>query len=253
MPKNIRVDELNLTGDFSTRRGFVYRSSFSLIGWYKFEDQAIINANETLAYDYATNDNHGVYTDNVEFIWFPNFRAEGGPVSSGGLRLVKEGCVTLPVVSTFNIIKSSFSIAFWYRAPKDAVGNQLIFSIDSEEDDRVRLQFVYDPANQEINVRIEDPVSLEIQLTSFRIPVNYHPKERPPDTHIVYTYNAVSQEHAVYANEVAIPRTLDPDSPYIQEFLLEGRDTITIGNDKDLSRPASGDIGSVALWSSCLL
>lgn len=238
MPKNIRIEELNLTRDFSTRSGHVYKSAGSLVGWYKFEDEAVIDSGETLVYDYATNNNHGVYHGLVGFIRFPNFRLVGGTISAGGLQANGEGYVELPNIGTYNI-SSSFSVALWFQGHK-IDEKQTIFSIDTDSGLSTRMRFVFDAAAMELYCKIENPLDTTSEIDLFTYIVT-----TPDPLHIAHTYNAISQEHSFYVNDVKVGSAT-------QEFILDSSDSVSAAIDNELEVYSQCDVGSLAIWSAFL-
>ena len=126
MSKSYKINEVDLTRDFShshrhSANSYSYGSSESLTSWWKFEELATITENDTLIYDYATGNNHGVYRGAVENITFTS-----APGQASAAHFPGAVYATFPSMGTIGLVDSDISVAMWIKLPLTTPNAQLL-------------------------------------------------------------------------------------------------------------------------------
>ena len=117
MSKKLFINEIDLTNDFrfdhtETAQSLGYNSSRFLTSWWKFEELAAIVENNTLIYDYSSEDNHGVYHGDVEDIAFTS-----APGQASGAYLPGNVYVEFPPMGMMQLVNTDISLSFWVKIP----------------------------------------------------------------------------------------------------------------------------------------
>ena len=191
MSKKFRINEVDLTRDFryddtDTARSLGYSSSQSLTGWWKFEELAAIVENDTLIYDYATGNNHGVYHGLVENISF-----DSAPGNASAAHLPVGVYTQFPDLGTLGMVGTDISFAAWIKVVNDEVNILLLGN------NKVQIAVTGGLFTLRLGTIEGDDV------TSFVLKDRVQaPGVITPDTwyHIAYSYNSVSFENTFYLN-----------------------------------------------------
>ena len=123
MSKIYRINAIDLARDFRYNHAesavsYGYSSSEFLTSWWKFEELATIIENDTLIYDYATGNNHGVYRGAVE-----NVTYSSAPGLASGAYFPGDVYAEFPDLGTIGLVDSDISIAMWVKIPAPAPGS----------------------------------------------------------------------------------------------------------------------------------
>ena len=102
------------------------------------------------------------------------------------------------------------------------------------------MRFTFDRVLKNLYCKIENPLDPTSEINLFT-----HTVLTQDPLFIAHTYNAISQEHSFYVNDVKVGSAT-------QEFILDSSDSVSVAIDNELEVYSQCDVGSLAIWSAFL-